>query len=461
MVLGRDQITLLPAGRAVPENVPLGGRSHAERLDDLRRGGELVPPVVLAIDPDLDFLITRGSRSAPLRATSLEHLDAQVEGGLVTATEATRVGRRSYSTLCAFPKHLVMQVAEVLGDLPRNQRSIVPATQALAALALRMGRAPRRWRTTFRLILGPERGLALLMVGERVLARRIFRSGPAGEAVAATAALRSLLAHAGDELELRLVDGLLLHAEPERAAPILAAAERMGLEVVLLPVLEFGAAAIAEAIRCHAGGRVKPPFELLQRAGDPADRLPSFPLVAVMPALLAILGSGGWLYHAGARVLTEADALAEEAAALTERTRTGAEVVSDRLDALRLEIGIASSFLARRAWWAGLLEELPALLPAAATLDAASGRYPLLLGTDSEDEEAVYGEGERFFRLECTVPVGEESSPPEVAALGVALKQSAAVQRNFPLVRGATVQLQTDQTPPRASVSVVCQPRGG
>ena len=463
LVIGRDRISVFRSDSLEgPVEFLLEGKTHAQLLNELDDDNLLDGQINVAIDPGLDFLVTRKGKRGQKHEQYQEYLEGQVEGGLVSHTTESGSGFNWYSTLHAFPKPLVKAALEALGGIAPSLRRMVPSTHALTGLAIQKKAAPKGWRCHVRVLVGSDRGMAILLLRDQILARRIFGLPPEGDCSPIIAGLRSLISHSEGELGIKQIDGVVFHAAERLGELVLGYAKRLELKGILAPPMDFSAGLLAETLAGPSGGRLHAgSFDIFDKLGDPSRRAPKFPLAAAAPALAAVGLTAAWLYQEGSAVQGIAEQLEIEASALQEDTRTGPLSVDDRLDALRLETGITHSFLVRRAFWAGILEELPSLVPAAARIEALSGRYPLLLDDSGEDEGTSYGEGERFVRFDCTVPVGDASSPPEVGQLNSALKRAASIQANFPVVNGAAVQILPDQDPPMARLSATCEPRGG
>ncbi len=368
LVVGRQRVTVFQSGAdAGPVELELGDKSLAQLLEELDDENLLAAPVVAAVDPSYDFLVTKRGKKGQETKNYLEYLQGQVEGGLVSHTTDSGPGYSGHRTLHAFPSQLVKPAAEVLNRIFPGQCRMVPSSYALLHHASATKSAPKKWRAHLRVLVGRNRGMAMLLNRDAILARRIFTLPEGGGCGPVIAGLRGLIAHAEEELGLKQVDGLIVHVSEEQAAKLGHCSEELGLKSILAPPVHFGAPMLAEALTTLAHRKYPPAFDILEEMHQAAGGRPKFPLVAAAPALAAVALTAGWLHMEGGKVRDVAEQLRTEASILQEDTSTDVLSVDDRLDALRLETAIAHSFLAKRAFWSGILDDLPGILRRADT----------------------------------------------------------------------------------------------
>jgi hypothetical protein len=468
---------LLGDGRIVTTTLvvtPLGARrvgGAEERVEEddlpgallrLREGGHLRGRVVCGIDARRSYTTTRklSPDEAERRpAELLEGLLGLEERTLVAGSEPVKLPAGVHAALASCPRAPAAVLLEGLGAARRPPR-LAPMTWVLHQRACKLKGRPRKWRTDVRILPGKESGLAILSHGSTPVASRHFDIEEGSNAAGPIAlAVLGLLTHAREELALAGVDGVLFHAGEEGKEAAEACEAATGLKTVVAPLLGTDAEAGSLAL-AYAGVRPKQgALDLFQELLPPPTLMHRLPLRSA--AALGVAGLVlGWMLGSEASDLeSEASKLEKQAAGNLKRAHVQLADLKKVHENLRTEVQIAQSFITNRLRWGDFLRELPTVLPPAMVVVDFDGRdtvrYP------SKKKSADINTKGRQLIISGEVPLDEaDSSPPEVAVLTEAIKQSPVFQAALPRITGANVRLLPAVKGLFARITVLCLPPG-
>jgi hypothetical protein len=439
--------------------VPSGRSGALDTLRELATDPRLEGTLSVGFDPRREFSVALRATAADDARSASDLVTARLgklDGGVVAAQSTLRGPRARWTTVTALPRKIATQAFDTLASCG-HERVLLPIAPALHRVALQKQRAPRRWRTSIRIIPGSGRGLAILEIGAHAVAWRLFPASNDDPIGTISGAALMLATQAAQELGVEEIDGILFHCGEQHGAIAHQCEQAIGRPVKAVEAMRLDEPTIARALAvgalAHHRGDVNLFRELLPEPGFKQN----FPGAAVAMIGAVTLSAAGVLQVEAMRCSDTAARLEQKVrgdSAGRSPRRKELEAVRDRL---KSDVQHAHSFIVDRTHWAPLLKEVPGLLPPTLTLTEFDGRSAL---KGFGDDRPAAG-GKRAI-IQGEVPFdGESSSPPEVGILTSRVVASPAFQSTFPDVTGAKVRMKPGSGQALAKILVLCMPHGG
>ena len=422
--------------------------------------------IVVGIDPRGMYAVTRQITETDKELSAAELVAAQLgamEGGLAAAMSPAKLHGGTFRVMIAASKSRARALLAGLDGFKGHHIQLPSMPQVLLRMAMHAAKRPRKWQTLLRVLPGPSYGMAMLSVGDMMIAWRMFAPGRNGRLTQAAVepALLGMLDHAKKDLLIERIDGCLVQVgrdaeEYQRLAEDLAADLDM-------PVQLAGEANTETAAICTAlanWGLQAPPNELdlFEGLQPRLGLLENFPRKAAAGLLATLAGCGFLLWN-------EATDLENQAALVTAKAKQDAKRAMVKLSSLKKqhevlanEFRVAKSFIGTRVFFEDFLRELPSLLP-------GPMRITRIEGYDAVSLSDKVAPGAKKTKLQITTEMdapSEAGTPPEVAAFTAGLRSSPAFRESFPRITGASIRLQKIQGgQSRAKMVIVCMPGQG
>ncbi|HZM00938.1 MAG TPA: hypothetical protein VFD43_11880, partial [Planctomycetota bacterium] len=302
--------------------------------------------------------------------------------------------------------------------------------------------------------------LALLSYNGALVAARLFAMPGEASSSAIWLAVMSLVTHAREELGLGAIDGVVLHVG-ELGEPLAKECEAgFKIPTQVAPQLTADPESASFALACLGTQPRSGAPDLFADLRPPPGLRQSFPVKAAAVLLAIIAGAGWMLLDAAGKLEDENAKLAKLAQKYAQKAKVNPKDLVKVHAALSAEFGIASSFVSSRVYWADVLRELPAVVPATGAIIDLDGRDSVKFPATKKKSQAAPVGVSRQLMLAIEVPLDEaDSSPPEVQQITDALAGSAYFRKQFPRITGSNVRLLPAVKGLAARITVMCFPQ--
>lgn len=373
----------------------------------------------------------------------------------------TVVGKRQLASIVSCRRKYLTGVLAALDECGVRPVRAEPAPFALLRAAMQQHRAPRKARTVLRILLGEAQGMAVLAEANLPIVWRSFdlpRGDEASAILSAVRCVQTLSKPCGIDSAL---DAVMVHGRGDLRAQqdLPAFFQQMGVLTLWVdePSLDNSAVAFGLAL----GGRDQKShvFDLAKTLKPRPSLWEIFPWgeLALEGSLLACMGflltSHSWNVDESYRAVQAANLRYEWLASTQEpQLQKEKKELGQKVEAMH-------KFLATRILWSSYTHDIPARLPADASLSSLQGDSELeLIGKKK-------GGGKKLMKsliLKGIAPIPKGGSMPlAIDGFIDSLRGHPLLKRDFPLVELADIAW--FQPPvggrPFARFTVVCLPK--
>jgi hypothetical protein len=472
LVISRIDVSAVGKKRTESEVVELSDfESEPEpliaALKHLREAGKLPGPIICGIDPRGIYSVTRQSTDDEKDVSAAEIVSAQIgalEGGLAAAMINAKLPSGTFRSITAVSKWRAKQLLAGLEGVKSRLLQLPPMSHIILRAAMAAGKKPRRWNSVIRVIPGKNYGVALLTVGDSLVAWRMFAPGRNGKLSKGRAeqTLLGLLSHASKDLLLDRVDGCLLHVGEDAVAYEQMAeglSSNLDLDVRRSGACHVDNESIAESLATWGLAATVHELDLFQDLQPKSGLAENFPRKAAGSLSVAIMLFGLLLWNEATTIEDEVAAIERVANQDAKRAKIKLDKVKKEHEVLGNEFMVANNFVSKRVFWEDLLRELPLLLPPAMRVV----RIEAFDGVQLTNKTTAATKKTKFqLTTEMLVDDPNGGTPPEVQAFTLGLRESEQFGKTFPRISSANVRIQELKGGiGQVKLQVTCKPGSG
>jgi len=424
-------------------------------------------PVVLGLPTVRVFFSTRPIRTSKSDASPQVLLHEVLQSPAISIDDMvvdlvkTQPGKRPVASIVSCPKKYLAGLLGALEQYKVRPARTEPAACGLLRLAVQLHRAPRRSRVVLRTFVGEGQGLAVVSAANLPCIWRSFAL-PAGDEPSAlcsvTRSLQALLKYCGLDSGL---DAIMVHGRGPLREVVESEAFQaaVGTRVGWCEGPLLGNAAIAFGLALGGLGATAEGFDLARTVKPPPSLGDLFPWreLAVQLALLA--GMALLLFLRSESLTDEYRAVqAANARRAWAQSLTPGQLDKEKSD-LEQKVRAVEAFLGTRIIWSSYTHDLPARLPANASLLSFHGLCELdVLGT----KKATGLKNKKSLALRATAPIAMDGViPGEIDDFLDTLRGHPLLKHDFPVVELADIKSFQGGTPTKsvANFTVICLPK--
>ena len=452
-------VALTPFGLREVDSVeiPVPEEGYSEAIRMLVEQGNLRGQVVIGVDPrDASFLtrLVPPGEEVNERAKLKEQVAAWAKAGLVMGWAFFKSTSGTYVSTVKCEHKLASEIYEGLKELHSSQLQLEAAALAVYRLAVLEDASPKRWRTVIRVFPGESGYLAVLSQAAGPLAQRLFDC-PAGNSIRGIEiATRALRVHAATRLGISKVDGILFQTGKEGAELATECEDSIGLpcRAVSRIVLDQETKARALAMTSLRPSAIS--MNLLDTLRPPPGMKENFP-TAVAVLLAVIVFACFWLLR-GEAVALEGRVEQLQTQAKRDAKSAGSKVsaVGLKFEGLAKDVETAHAFIDQRVFWPQVFDEVNRCVPEGVVLTVFKGHDTIALRRRLTKQEARKAKkmltkkkgGKAKFQKDLVLTGAVRMKPgqqnvPEIIELLQALRSSKLLQKEFPHIGGAELNL--------------------
>ncbi|RKY22136.1 MAG: hypothetical protein DRQ55_01995 [Planctomycetota bacterium] len=415
-------------------------------LQKLQEDGRLPAPVICGIDPRGIYSVTKQITEDEKDIPAAEIVSAQIgtmEGGLAASMVPAKLAAGTFRTITAVSMWRAKQLLAGLEGIKSHKLQLPPMAGIILSQAAAAAKKPRRWNVCLRVLPGEAYGMALLTVGDALVAWRMFMPGRNGRLSKAGVeqALLGLLSHAKKDLLLERVDGCLLQVGTDAAAYEQMASglsSNLDLDVRRAKAYQVDPLGLSQALAKWGMKATVHELDLFRGMQPQLGLSENFPRQACAAAMAAILACGFLLWDEATTLEDKVARIRAAAKTDANRARIQLSKVKKEHEVLQNEFIIARNFVAKRVFWEDFLRELPLLMPKGMRIVRIEGYNALRLSTKVS---AQAKKSKIQISTEMIIPDNTSGTPPAMHEFIAALRDSETFSGSFPNISGANVKI--------------------
>lgn len=424
-------------------------------------------PVALGLPGQRVFFSTRPIKSANADATPQILLHEVLQSSSISVDDMavdlikSQFENRTLASIASCRRKFLASLLSAFTDSKVVPFRAEPAPSALFRIANSKYRAPRRAKTVLRIMMGTEQGLAILAVGSQPLVWRYFTLPQGSEKTAiisTTRTLQTLSKPCGIEAE---IDVLIVHGRPDLKASIEneQTQDEIGIPIQWCdnPILDDSEVAYGLALGCLMPGIEA--YDLARSLKPPRSLLEIFPWgeLGLQTALIAFMGM--FLSERASTLGDSYRAVRREIAGYSWLKATPETQLEKERKDLEQRVESVRKFLDSRIVWTSYFHDIPARLPANASINGFDGMSEMELMGKKKD---IGKKLKKSFILRLAAPITNNGTMPhEIDKFLDSLREHPLLKKDFPIVE--LVDLKWYQpfqgAKPNAYFTVMCLPK--